>query len=179
MAEKANKGQKRTHHTDVEKLEVARKVCDLYGSQNATMESCCEACGITDRTFRLWAAQFSEISELYKAARIKADETFFDMLQPKVKHALERLVNGHTYTETKIEKGEMPTGLVDKTTEVNVIIQPNPSAVIFLSKGLWPEMFAERQKVQHSGAIGSGIDVSKLTVEEKRQMIELAEKAGA
>lgn len=179
MAEKANKGQKQVHHSDEEKLEVARKVCDLYASQNATIASCCETCGISERTFRLWAVQIAEVAAIYKAAKVKADETFFDMLHPKVKHALERLVNGHSYTETKIEKGEMPTGLVDKTTEVNVIIQPNPSAVIFLSKGLWPERFAERQKVEHSGAIGSGIDVSKLSVEEKRQMIELAEKAGA
>lgn len=154
--EKANKGQRQTHHTEEEKIEVAKKICDLYASQNATIESCCDACGIGDRTFRLWAAQIPEVAELYKAARTKADDTFFDMLRPKVRNALERLVNGHEYTETKKETGEMPTGSVDKTTEVGVIIQPNPSAVIFLSKGIWPEKFAERKQVEHSGEIKSG-----------------------
>lgn len=179
MAEKANKGQKQVHYSDEEKLEVARKVCDLYASQNATLESCCEACGISDRIFLYWRHTNEEVAEIYKKARSTSDEIFFDRLMPKTMTALEKLIDGMEYTQKKTEEGVGANGPISKEVLTEMKVLPNATAVIFAAKGLWPEKFAERQKVEHSGAIGSGIDVSKLSVEEKRQMIELAEKAGA
>lgn len=44
------------------------------------------------------------------------------------------------------DKG-LPTGYTAKTVKSSKT-QPNPSAVIFTLKGLYPDMFAERHKVE-------------------------------
>ena len=154
--EKANKGKKQTHYSDDEKIEIAKRVCDLYASQTATLESCCEACGVSDRMFLYWRQQFSEVAELYKKARLSADEIFFERLAPKTMTALEKLINGTEYTQKKTEEGIGANGAISKEVLTEMIVLPNATAVIFTAKGIWPEKFAERKQVEHSGEIKSG-----------------------
>lgn len=54
-----------------EKAELVRQVCDLYESQNATIESCCDSVGVSYRAFRLWTVQHADFAEMYKKARNK------------------------------------------------------------------------------------------------------------
>jgi hypothetical protein len=160
-------------HTDEQKLEIAKRVCDLYESQGATIESCCEACGISARTFYYWKSCFAEIAEMYKKASEKSDEIFWEVLKPKVKRALERLVEGERKVETKKELGSGPLGATEKETVTESEILPNSTVAIFAAKGLYPDKFADRSKVEHSGEIKT--DFMQLPLEKRLKIIEILE----
>jgi hypothetical protein len=141
------KGNASILHTDEQKIAIAKAVCDLYESQGCTLQSACESAGISDRLFRYWCASFSEISELYKKAKSKSVEIYWDRLRDKAQTSLERLVEGEKYTETKYETGTTSTGVINKTTETEVTVLPNPTSVIFALKGEFPERFVDRHEV--------------------------------
>ena len=86
------KGVAAPKHTDEEKIILAKQVCDLYESQNCTLDSACDEVGIKSRTFYLWAAQIADIAEFYKKAKEKADEFYWqELLRPKLKTSLQLL----------------------------------------------------------------------------------------
>lgn len=140
------KGVAAPQHSEGEKIALAKRVCELYESQNATLKSCCESAGVSENTFYYWCAQIEEIKVLYKKAKEKSVEIFWDRLREKAQTGLERLVEGETYTETRREVGVTSTGSIDKTTETEVRVLPNPTSVIFALKGEYPDRFADRGK---------------------------------
>lgn len=131
-----------------EKAEIVKKICDLYESQDATIESCCKSCGISDRVFRYWLVEHSEFSELYKKARMNQDEFYWEhVIRPKAKKSLSRLIDGEEYEEIRVETGEAPMGPIDKKSITKKVVLPNPTAVIFAMKGEYKQRFAERQEI--------------------------------
>ena len=81
--------------TEEEKVELVSKVCDLYQSQNSTIESCCEAVGFSYRSFHLWCTSNAAFAELYKKAKQNQDLEYWEnIIRPKAKRALERLIEG-------------------------------------------------------------------------------------
>ncbi len=172
---KENKGKPQVHYTEEEILEVSQKVCDLYASDEYTIASCCEACGVSDRLFRYWVVKYPEVSEMYKKAKDMQDKIFFEMLIPSAaKKSLIRLIEGEEYTQEKKETDEK--GKVIKTTKTDMRVLPNVTAVIFAAKGAWPDTYTDRQKVEHTGGIAT-INPDKLSAEEKRALLALTEKA--
>lgn len=153
---KENKGQSQTHYTDEDKTRLGKLVCELYESQGATIESCCKSVGISDRLFRLWAVQVSEVSEAYKKAKAVQDQVFWDRLKPIAKTAFERLLTGETKTETKTENGNGANGPFEKESITKSEILPNPTVTIFAMKGVFPDMFVEKTQaeVNHTGNVG-------------------------
>lgn len=146
----ANKGESKPQHTDEQKRAIVERVCELYETQNATVESCCEAAGISDRLFRLWAGQSSEFSERYKKAKQKQDAHYWEnVIRPLAKTSLQRLLEGEETQDIEIrdlsDKG-LPTGFKATTTKQSRTL-PNPTAVIFALKGEFPERFADRSEV--------------------------------
>lgn len=157
---------------------VVERICALYETQHATIESCCEAVGINVRTFYVWISEDSQFSERYKKAKAQQDAAYWEeVIKPLSKTALQKLLQGGTRTEKKSEQGENANGSFSKDTESEIEFLPNPTAAIFALKGLYPEMFAERSKVEQSGKMEHTMKLDGLTIEEKRQLLALWEKA--
>lgn len=130
-----------------QKREFVERVCELYESQNATLESCCEAAGISRQSFSLWVVQVSEFGERYKKAKERQDAHYWqNVIKPLAKTSLQRLLEGEETEETQIMdlhfKGE-PTNK-KATTIKRGKTQPNATTVIFALKGIFPDMFADR-----------------------------------
>lgn len=144
------KGATKPEYSQEQKAELVERVCQLYESQNCTIESCCKAAGISESIFRLWLTQFVEFGERYKKARAKQDETYWDMLRPLAKTSLQRLLEGEETEETTVADLNFRGTLTGQTAETvrRGKTQPNPTAVIFTLKGLYPDMFADRHKIE-------------------------------
>lgn len=146
----ARKGEAKPQHTEEEKAAIVERVCELYETQHATLESCCAAAGVSDRLFYLWLAKNSGFSERYKKAKQNQDVIYWEeVIRPKAKTALEKLLEGQETEDIEIrelsDKGVL-TG--DKAQTVKRgRTTPNPTAVIFALKGEYPERFVERQDI--------------------------------
>lgn len=172
----AKENSKQIHHNEAQKLELVQRICDLYETQGATVASCCKAVGINERTFYFWLKENSQLSEIYEKAKEGADVVYWDRLREKAKGSLEKLVDGFKVKGSRKETGETDKGHFSKDIETVDEVGPNPTAVIFTLKGLYPEMFTDRQKIEHSGEVQT-IDPAKLTAEQKRQLLEIYEAA--
>lgn len=165
------KGSKKPQFSDSEKAQIVENICSLYESQNATLESCCEAAGIDDSTFRLWRSQNSEFSERFKNAKQIQDENYWqDVIRPLGKRAIQKHLEVEFAEEEKdvVYEG-IKTGEIQKTKKW---ILPNPTVTIFAMKGLYPEMFVDRH--EHTGKDGGEIEVKTwiIEVQPKKESIQ-------
>jgi transposase-like protein len=167
-----NLGQR--HFTPEERLELITKACDLYASDGATIESCCDACGLRPQTFYLWVCKYKELGEIYKKAKTLSDEVFFERLRPRAQDALIKLIEGETFKKTKIETGVTATGPIDKTVVEEVKVHPNVTAAIFALKGLHPDTFTDRKDITTNGE--SLNEFSKIPLEKRLRIIEILEE---
>lgn len=171
------KGKSAPQHSEAEKIALSKKICEIYETQNCTLDSACEAVGITSRSFYLWAVQISEISETYKKAKSKAEEHFFEeRLKPKLMRSIERLVDERDEEKEVLE--ELAYQGV-KTGDSRKIVtkskaDPNVTAVIFAMKGLFKERFAELSKTESTLTIVNGAEMSP---EDYAQLKAIADKA--
>jgi transposase-like protein len=178
------KGEKKIQYTPEQRADIVERVCALYESQNATVESCCNQCGISQAVFYLWTAQFVEIGERYKKAKIKADDFWFEnVLVPKAKRASELLLEEREIEESKDEE-VVHQGLKSKDDNGNPLTkktvtkskqQPNATLAIFAMKGAMPDKF--REKIEHSGPAGGPIQFDGLTTQEKADLLALLQKS--
>ncbi len=138
------------HYNAEEKIEVARKICELYGTGNFTIDSCCENQAITNHTFLRWCGEVVEISELYKEAKQKAAQAQRTELRLAALNSLKKLVDGYSVDE--IHQSGTPIYDKDKnivgnrTTSIKRITkhyQPNVTAVIFSLKAMDPHTFKD------------------------------------
>ncbi len=158
-----------------ERTEIVERVCELYESQHATVESCCAAAGIDSRTFRLWVSQNADFAERYKKAKERQRQVYWqDVIRPLAETALQRLLAGQTLKTTTVEDLTFQGSLTNEraTTEKEAETAPNPTAVIFALKGLEPEMFADRQKVEQSGSIAVNANFGELTAEQAEKILK-------
>ena len=143
------KGKPKPQYTKKQKATIVNKVCNLYASQYATLESCCDASGISVRAFRYWVAEDADFAELYKKAKATQNDYYWEeLVKPKAKSALLRRIEGETKKEVKRD-GEMVNGkfVMKKKTETTSEILPDTTMTIFAMKGLYPEMFKERKEL--------------------------------
>lgn len=157
------KGSPRPEYTQEQKKEIVERVCALYESQQATVESCCDAVGISRQSFNLWCAQFGEFGERYKKAKeIQEAEYWENVIKPLQKKALQRHLEVEV-SEDETEVVYQGVKTTDPETNEPVMqrskkwILPNPSVLIFSMKGTYPDKFAERQEVKHSGDLNLGM----------------------
>lgn len=143
------KGKGSPHTAIEDRQAIVERICELYESQNSTIASCCEACGITDRVFYLWLAQNSEFSDLYKKAKKKQLDFYWEeVLVPLAPRSFVRLLMGETKTETKSEGENKPDDegnisfVVKRETITKSEILPNAAVTIFAMKGVYPEKFS-------------------------------------
>lgn len=146
----AKKGEPKPQHTEAQKREIVERVSKLYASQQSTLASCCEACGISPSVFYLWITENGEFGETYKKAKAKQDDVYWDMLRPLAKSSLQRLLEGEETEDTELKDLSFQGVLTNQKAETvkRGKTQPNPTAVIFALKGLYPDMFADRHKIE-------------------------------
>ena len=146
------KGEKKAQNTDEQRADLVERVCEMYESQNATLESCCEAVGISARVFNLWCAKNSEFAERYKKAKEVQEKNYWEnIIKPLQKKALQK----HLEVEYADDQTEVVyQGVKAKDEFGNPIRQhsqksvlPNPTVLIFSMKGTYKEMFAERTEI--------------------------------
>lgn len=163
----AKKGAPNPKYNLEEKLAKAERICQLYESQQATLESCCEAEGISRTTFFLWRAEVEQIELRYKKAVEKQDANYWqDVIRPLSKRAIQK----HLEAEFEEEEKEVVwQGFKPKDEEGNPIIQrtkkpvlPNPTVTIFAAKGLYPEMFVDRH--EHTGKDGAALETKVVII---------------
>ena len=133
------------HTTEKERARLVEMVCELYESQHATIKSCCDACGITSRSFNLWCAQNSQFSDRYLKAKQRAQAHYWEeLIVPAAESAFLRLLKGETKQETK-QEGRIVNGTIitGKTTITKSEVLPHATVTIFAMKGLHPERFKE------------------------------------
>ncbi len=169
----SKKGQKAPQHSHSEKIQLAMAVCALYESQGCTLQSACDSVGVSDRVFRYWVSTIAEVAEIYKKAKERSVEIYWDRLRDKAQDGLERLVNGTVYTEIKNESGIGASGAISKTTETEVTVLPNVTAVIFALKGEFPGRFADRKEI--TGKDGEPIRFDGVSLENKLAALALLE----
>ncbi|TXH53472.1 MAG: hypothetical protein E6Q97_13190 [Desulfurellales bacterium] len=174
------KGSAKPQTKPEERGEVVERVCVLYESQHATLESCCQAAGIASRTFYEWLAENAEFAQRYKKAKTAQREFYWqEIIRPLAETGLEKLLKGQKLKTKTVEDLSFQGNLTGEraATEKEVESSPNPTAVIFTLKGLEPEMFADRSKVDQTTQVSHTLNLSGLTTEEKRQLAALWEKA--
>lgn len=174
---------KQIKHTDEQKREIVERVCELYESQNATIESCCEAAGVSRQSFSLWVVQNGELGERYKKAKEKQDEYFLEeIIKPKAKTGFERLLEGEETEDLEIRELSaygLPTkdanGNVNTaTTKKRSKTLPNAPSVIFAMKGIYPEKFADRTKFEGDINLKTDEWFTKLPLEKRLAILKIA-----
>jgi transposase-like protein len=176
------KGQKKPEYTQEERADIVERVCQLYESQNATLESCCAQIGISYDSFYLWCVQFQDFKERYKKAKTAAGEHFFEnVLVPKAMTATELLLMEREIEDQK-EEPLAWQGL--KTGDTRIIktrskVQPNATTAIFIMKGAFPETFKDRTDVTTKGeSLNEETWFMKLPLEKRLKILEIANENG-
>jgi hypothetical protein len=167
---------KHKQHTHEEKIEVAKRICDLYAANTFTIASCCEKEGITDHTFRVWKNEISEISDYYKEAKNANNTGFKALLHDTGKKSLLELVEGKEVTDSFIETVEKGLGVFDvngkelfttttRKTMKKTKVMPNVTAVIFALTNSNDEsdpVFLHQNRIEHTGKNGGEIQIRQL-----------------
>lgn len=147
-------GTQKREYSEEEKAEIVENICQFYESQNCTLESACEAAGISVRSFLLWRTQSTDFAERFKKARTVQREDYWEnVIQPKAASALQRLLEGEEYVEKKVKKELIkatndaePKMIETERTETEKRILPSAAVAIFVTKGLYPERFTDHIK---------------------------------
>lgn len=174
------KGVAAPHHTLEQKLSLVRRACEVYESQWCTIESACESVGLSESTFRLWMVQNTEIAEIYKKAKAKSEENYFEeRLKPKAMRSLEKLIDGFDEKQEVEEdvywQGVLMKGTDDKPLRKNKVtksrVAPNPTSVIFGMKMAFPERTKEGVDITTNGKeVGRG-PLADLPIEDQADIL--------
>ena len=79
-----------------EKIKIAKLICELYATNEYSLEECCKATAIDSKTFFNWRREFPEIAELYLDAEGKNETIYMHKLRERGRTNVERLLEGYT-----------------------------------------------------------------------------------
>lgn len=150
------KGTSKPEYKQDEKEKIVKFICDLYESQHCTLASAAEAAGIDVKTFLLWRTQNPDFAELFKKAKEGQKQIFWqDIIRPKSDAAITRLLEGERKSVKKTKGVRLADGTlaVTEQTVTEDLVLPNASVAIFVTKGLYPELFGDKAEVKHTGEV--------------------------
>ena len=138
------KGMAKPQPNEEQKKEIVTSVCAMYESQYCTIESCCEACGISIRGFRLWLAQNAEYAEIYNKSKERSTSLFWEeLVKPKSETAFIRHLDNYAQVSVKEEKGESDGKRRDIKTTLTKEVMPSPVIVLAGMKASHPDKFKD------------------------------------
>ncbi len=183
------KGVASPAHTQQEKVALAKRVCEVYESQNCTLESACESVSVKPSTFYLWCAQIGEIRETYKKAKESADEFYWnELLRPKLKTSLQKLVEGFD-EEQEVEEDVIWQGVMVKDEQTGLPMRknkitrskvaPNPTSVIFGMKVVFPDKTKDGLDITSGGKELSRGPLADLPIEQQAEILRMLSKKDA
>lgn len=151
---------------DNERIELAKKVCDLYSLGKYTIEGCCDECGVDYNTFMLWLQQFSEIGDFYKKAKESSAKSIKERIREKAQTALERALTTYHVDESEVEEMfDKKNRLVSKKVRAKKkAVNPNVAAIIFALKNADPNNWSDQLGLD----LGGEIQVFKIGDQEVR-----------
>lgn len=118
-----------------EKIRIAQEVCELYATDQYTLEECLAQAGIrSDSTWYKWRSEIEEIEKLYEDAKIQKAENYRINLVGRARTTLERYLDGFT-VELNEQEGhidEKGNLRIDKVKQKKVYVKPSMRAVEFV-----------------------------------------------
>lgn len=111
-----------------EKLNIAKLVCKMYGTDKHSLDECLAFCGIKSHvTWLNWMNDIDDIDPLYLAAQAQKDSIYRHRLKNRARTMAERLIDGYVIQvqedeQEPNEKGEMK---VVKTKTKNILVRPS------------------------------------------------------
>lgn len=134
--------------------------------------------GVSQRTFDNWKNRFPSIISSLKRGKAPIDV--------EVENKLLRNALGYEYEEIETYIDELPNGQVKKKIKkVKKYAKPDTTAQIFWLKNRKPELWRDRQSIEHTGKDGGAIetshtekiDLSNLTDKELEQLENIIRKS--
>lgn len=121
--------------TKKQKIDIAKSVCELYKSDEYTLDSILKDHGIkSDATWYIWLREIKEIKELYSEAQIIKNQVYRGRLQARARTSLEKLVEGYTVELQEVEQipgeGNRPD-IVNKRKIKQHFVKPSPTLILF------------------------------------------------
>ncbi len=123
--------------TDRQKINRAIKVCELYATDEHTLEQCLKSNGIKSfSTWHKWRQEIEEIEKLYNIAKHLKGEIYDYKIDERGKTTLEKWLTGFDYEEERIEysqegKGKVKKEVITKRVVTKKIVLPSLKAAIF------------------------------------------------
>ena len=121
--------------------------------------------GITRSTLNEWKKKFSDISDTLKKGK--------EVIDRQVENALLKRALGYKYEEVIRELGVNPATGDEELIVTKVVtkeVQPDVTAQIFWLKNRKPDVWRDKQQVEHSGEITN--TVVEMSSEERKKRIE-------
>ncbi len=115
---------------------------EAWARDGLTDEQIAGNAGIAVSTLYEWKKTYAEISEALKKGK--------EVVDIQVENALLKRALGYSYSETKVE--DSPDGR--KITKTVKEVLPDTTAQIFWLKNRRPDLWRDKQDIEHSGQIG-------------------------
>lgn len=156
---------------------VVKRIIDLIGHDNYTVEELCSLSGIDEATYYRWLKGKSEFREAVTRARSKHDE----LLVKEAKNSLIKKVKGYTVQETKtvmVDSGKpgphgKPTPKIKERIVIERHIQPDTQTIMFVLTNKAPDEYKNRQSTELTGKNGKELLPARiLTMKEARKFME-------
>lgn len=142
--------------------EVTCRIARAMAGMGATNVQIGQELGVSEETFNNWRKAHPEFAESLKSAKLTPDE--------QVEKSLLQRALGYETTETSLTRG--PDGETTIKTTVRRVA-PNVTAQIFWLKNRRPDLWRDRQEVEHRGQVTQthsfeGFSEAELLVAKKR-----------
>lgn len=180
--------------TKSERVEKAKKICELYSSGEFTIKSCCAAVGVDYSTFQHWTQPHLTDSDIesgnyrrgfvldvhlmYKKAIIENDSNFKLLIKHTARQGLLLRITGTEYEEIQEEEKLDKNGNLIPVSRkrIHKRVLPDVTALIFSLKNLDKENFQEKVTHNLNGNIGVSTGFEHMTLSElqakKRELEE-------
>ena len=131
---------------------------EAWARDGLTDEQIANNMGISTSTFYEWKKEYLEFSETLKKGK--------EVVDVQVENALLKRALGYTYQETTNEYDK--DGVLKVSKVVVKEITPDTTAQIFWLKNRRPDIWRDKQSIEHSGQINNPF--ADLTTEELRKL---------
>lgn len=148
------------------KIQIATLLCEMYGTGNYTLESCCKVCGISAATFNNWRKGFKEIKDLYNTAKQNASTAYQELLHDELNTTLLRVIRGEFVREVtrKETVQQMVSGRMETVARRLVVqeqwLKPSTSLLLSLKEAFEPGTYSKQLKLAErlDGAVGDSLE---------------------